>query len=80
MQLVDTIKPPEIIGIALFCGSNKIEDEVHFLFNSSKYSMIRNKFYNNVKILILNISQLLVNVLINELMDTSNIAILLYNS
>ena len=42
--------------------------------------MIRNKFYNNVKILILNISQLLVNVLINELMDTSNIAILLYNS
>ena len=55
-----------------FCGSNQIEDEIHFLFNCSKYSFIRNNFYNKVKILIPNITQLPVNVLINELMNTSN--------
>ena len=29
-----------------FCGSNQLEDEIHFIFNCSKYSLIRNKFYN----------------------------------
>ena len=29
-----------------FYGSNQIEDKIHFLFNSSKYSFIRNNFYN----------------------------------
>ena len=51
-----------------FCGSNQIEDEIHFLFNCSKYSFIRDNFYNKVKILIPNITQFPVNVLINELM------------
>ena len=55
-----------------FCGPNQIEDEIHFLFNCSKYSLIRNDFYNKVKILIPNIIQLPVNVLINELMNTSH--------
>ena len=48
-----------------------LEDEVYFLLNCSKYSLIRNKFYNEVK-LIPNITQLPVNVLINELINTSN--------
>ena len=55
-----------------FCGSNQIEDEIQFLFNCSKYSLITNNFYNKVKILIPNITQLPVNILINELMNTSN--------
>ena len=60
----------------LSCGSNQIEDEVHFLFNCSKYSLIRSNFYNKVKTLqetlIPNITQLAVNILINELINTSN--------
>ena len=28
------------------CGSNLIEDEVHFLFQCPTYSMITNKFYH----------------------------------
>ena len=55
-----------------FCGSNQIEDEIHFLFHCSKCSLISNNFYNKVKILIPNITQLPVNLLINELMNTSN--------
>ena len=51
-----------------FCGSNQIEDEIHFLFNCSKHSFIRNNFYNKVKIPIPNITQLPVNVLTKELM------------
>ena len=40
-----------------FCGSNSTEeDEIHFLFNCSKYSLIRNYFYNKIKILIPNIT------------------------
>ena len=35
-----------------FCGSNLIEDEVHFLFRCPTYSMIRNNFCDKVKILI----------------------------
>ena len=55
-----------------FCGSNLIEDEVHFLFQCPTYSMIRNKFYYKVKTLIPNITQLPINGLINELMNSSN--------
>ena len=55
-----------------FCGYNVIEDEVHFLFQCPTYSMIRNKFYYKVKTLIPNITQLPINVLINELMNSSN--------
>ena len=62
-----------------FCGSNQIEDEIHFLFNCSKCSLIRNNFYNKVKILIPNITQLSVNALISELVNTS-IIMLIYNS
>ena len=54
-----------------FCGSNQTEDEIHFLFNCSKYPFLRKNFYDTIKILISNITQLPVNVLINEL-NTSN--------
>ena len=46
-------------------GSNLIEDEIHFLFCCSTYSIIRNNFYSKVKTVIPNINQLPVNVLIN---------------
>ena len=62
-----------------FYGSNPIEDKIHFLFNSSKYSFIRNNVYIKVKILIPNITQLSVNALISELVNTS-IIMLIYNS
>ena len=55
-----------------FCGCNVIEDEVHFLFQCPTYSMIRNKFYYKVKTLIPNITELPINGLINELMNSSN--------
>ena len=54
------------------CGSNQIEDEVHFLFHCSKYSIIRNNFYQKVQSLSPNITQLHVNDLSNELMNSSN--------
>ena len=55
-----------------FCGSNLIEDEVHFLFQCPTYSMIRNIFYHKVKTLIPNITQLPIDGLINELMNSYN--------
>ena len=53
------------------CGCNVIDDEVHFLFQCPKYSKIRNKFHYKVKTLIPNITQLPINGLINELMNSS---------
>ena len=55
-----------------FRGSYLIEDVVHFLFRCPTYSMIKNNFYNKIKTLITNTTQLPVNVLINELMNSSN--------
>ena len=55
-----------------FCGSNLTEDKVNFLFQCPTYSMTTNKFYYKVKTLIPNITQLPVNGLINELMNSSN--------
>ena len=55
-----------------FCGFNLIKDKVHFLFRCPTYSMIRDNFYNKVMTLIPNITQLPVNVLITELMNSSN--------
>ena len=55
-----------------FYGCNVIKDEVHFLCQCPTYSMIRNKFYYKVKTLIPNITQLPLNGLINELMNSSN--------
>ena len=55
-----------------FCGSNLIEDEVHFLFQCPTHSMIRNIFYHKVKTLIPNITQLPIDGLINELMNSFN--------
>ena len=49
-----------------------MEDEVHFLFQCPTYSMIWNEFYYKVKTLIPNITQLAINGLINELMNSSN--------
>ena len=55
-----------------FCGSNLIEDEVHFRFRCPIHSVIRNKFYNQVKSLISNITHLPIKALINEHMNSSN--------
>ena len=54
------------------CGSNQIEDEIQFLFHCSKYSIIRDYFYNKIQTLIPNIRQLPVNEQIKELMNSSN--------
>ena len=61
---------------ALFVDAMQ-EDEVHFLFQCPTYSMIRNKFYYEVKTLIKNITQLPINGLINELMNSSNYFIII---
>ena len=61
-----------------FCGSNQLEDEVHILFNCSKYSLLRNNFYNKVKILIPNITQLHADLSINELTNVSYYYIYIY--
>ena len=55
-----------------FWGCTVIKHEVHFLFQCPTYSKIRNKFYYKVKTLIPNITQLPINGLINELMNSSN--------
>ena len=54
------------------CGSNQIEDEIHFPFHCSKYSIIRDNFYSKIQTLIPNIRQLPVNEQIIELMNSSN--------
>ena len=54
------------------CGSNQIEDEIHFLFHCSKYSIIRDNFHNKIQTLIPNIRQLSVNEQIIELSNSSN--------
>ena len=55
-----------------FCGSNLFEDEVRFLFQCPTYSMIRNIFYHKVRTLIPNITQLPIDGLINQLMNSFN--------
>ena len=60
-----------------FCplyGSNQ-KEEVHFLFlpDCSKYAVIRNNCYTIKSRLIPNVTQLLVYVLINKLMNSSNL-------
>ena len=61
-------------------GSNQIEDEIHFLFYCSKYSMMRDNFFNKIQNLIPNIRQLPVNDLIIELMKVFYIFLLTCNS
>ena len=56
IEVVDTIKLPETHRNCPFCGSNQIEDEFHFLFNCSTFSLIRNNFYSKTKFLIPNIT------------------------
>ena len=53
------------------CGSNQIEDEIHFLFYCSKYSIMWDNFFNKIQTLIPNIRYLPVNDLIIELMNSS---------
>ena len=59
-----------------FRGDNLIEDEVRFIFRCPTYSMIRNNFTIKVKTLIPNVTHLTVNVLINELLNSSNYSII----
>ena len=55
-----------------FGGSNLIEEEVHFPFQSPTHSIVKNKFYYKVDTLIPNITQLPINGLIDDLMNPSN--------
>ena len=60
------------------CRSNLIEEDVHFVFRCFTYPMIRNNFYNKIKTLIPNITQLPVNDLINELMNSYDVILVLF--
>ena len=60
------------------CGSNLKEEDVYFLFRCITYPMIRNDFYNKIKTLIPNITQLTVNDLINELMNSYDVILVLF--
>ena len=67
--MVVTIKLPEIIGITLFVVLIKQKTKFTFFLIALNTLL---PFYNAIKILISNITQLPVNVSINELMNTSN--------
>ena len=60
------------------CGSNQIEDEIHFLFHCPKYSSIRNEFYKKMQFQLPNIKFLPINELIIKLMNTPNYFINIY--
>ena len=60
-------------GNCHLCGSSKKKTKFTFFFVVLKVLCLGNNFYNKVKTLIPNITQLLVNVLINEMIsDSSN--------
>ena len=52
-------------------GSNQIEDEIDFIFYCSKYSIMRDNFFNKTQTLIPSIRLLPVNDLMIELMNSS---------
>ena len=66
---IQLIERRRIKGTALaFCGSNLIDDKVHFLFHCPTYSTLRNNFYNKVKTLIWNITHKLFDQWTDELL------------
>ena len=53
------------------CGSNQIKDEIDFLFYCSKYSIMKDNFFNKIETLIPNTRHIPVNDLIIELINSS---------
>ena len=41
---------PQELRLCCFCPSNVIEDEIHFLFNCAKYSVLRNEYFTFVNV------------------------------
>ena len=62
-DLLDTAKIKHFVS-SMKQKSNQIEDKIHFLFYCSKYSRMRDNFFNKIQTLIPNIRHLPVNYLI----------------
>ena len=64
---------PRCERLCSLCDINEIEDEIHFLFRCSKYSTIRNAFYNKIgKNRFPNVKQLQLTDLIFDLMNCND--------
>ena len=63
---------PRCERLCSLCDMNEIEDEIHFLFRCSKYSTIRNAFYNKIVNRIPNVKQLQLSDLIFDLMNCND--------
>ena len=59
---------PRCERLCSLCDMNEIGNEIHFLFRCSKYSTIRNAFYNKIVNRIPNVKQLQLSDLIFDLM------------
>ena len=63
---------PRCERLSSLCDMNEIEDEIHFLFRCSKYSIIRNAFCNKIANRIPNVKQLQLTDLIFDLMNCND--------
>ena len=57
------------------CNSGIIEDEFHFLFHCPKYSIPREKFYNQIQRNLVDLNQLSYTELIIKLMNSQNFSV-----
>ena len=57
------------------CNSGIIEDEFHFLFHCTKYSIPREKFYNQIQQNFVDFNQLSYTELIIKLMNSQNFSV-----
>ena len=57
------------------CNSGIIEDEFHFFFNCPKYSIPREKFYNQIQQTFVDFNQLFYTKLIVKLMNSQNFSV-----
>ena len=60
------------------CNSGIIEDEFHFLFHCPKYSIPREKFYNQIQQNVVDFNQLSYPELIIKLMNSQNFSVNLH--
>ena len=58
-------------GICPVCGLN-IEDEIHFLFNCTKYSSIRDDFFNKIENRIPDYKHIPISTLIIQIMNSTD--------
>ena len=57
------------------CNSGMIEDEFHFLFHCPKYSILKGKFYNQIRQTFVDVNQLSYTELIIKLMNSQNFSV-----